>query len=228
MTEEQHNANDFETRKLIFDALRTERSNQYARNAGIGVAATALLGFEGAQALRVQQSSGMNDTLRLASFASMAFSIALLLDCLLDMFITDFIINRLPFRKKYRIWRSYRGGGPATLNLDRAKRTEILEKSEAVDNLIEEERGMVNDNREYLISRRRHRVHYAVLFYIASLCIIFTDSVITPEPAQVFMRCQEARSAGVAPISKKTEPRLYKANESLDANHNGIACDTTD
>lgn len=55
---------DYDTVKMVWEQLRTERTNQYSRNASISIVTTSLLGFEGVLVLRIGELNVQGGSLR--------------------------------------------------------------------------------------------------------------------------------------------------------------------
>ena len=50
-------------------------------------------------------------------------------------------------------------------------------------------------------------------------------SVIDEDPASTYANCSDARAAGVTPIRQSDSPGRYAANQGLDRDGDGVACE---
>ncbi|MFI1256570.1 hypothetical protein ACH4U6_22755 [Streptomyces netropsis] len=162
---------DYDTLKMVWEQLRAERANQYSRNAAISIVATSLLGFEGVLIFRIPDLRVQQDW-RLGAISAMGVSIAILLLCLLDM---PFSVLR-PDLKKWRkaTKRAMAGTDPVWLRskVERERSVDALQK------LIDQEERMHDWNRDFLLSRRRHRVHCAVSLFILAFILLAIAALI--------------------------------------------------
>ncbi|MFF4407241.1 hypothetical protein [Streptomyces sp. NPDC001404] len=146
----------------------------------MSIVATALLGFEGAQITQIQSLPDMWIEFRWAGFASMALSAFILFNCLLNLMITDFLLEKICTCSEPKAWRKRRNSELAMTNTKSLFTLKLKTEEEALSTLLNNERRMVDDNQTYLIARRRKAVHAAVFLYVISLLALFIGLQVGP------------------------------------------------